>query len=86
MEKHTQGDAYIKILTVFLVGVLSWIIGWKRIQRDCHAVPVALSAMVNNEAHKHERQEDDRPDLSYALKGAQLRFKDFKHTVRVIFN
>lgn len=57
----------------FLVGVLSWIIGWKSIHWDRPALPVALAAMVNKEAHKHERQGDDHPDLSFALRGDQLK-------------
>lgn len=56
-----------------MVGVLSGIIGWKSIQQDHPAVPVALAAMVNKKAHKHERQGDDHPDLSFALRGDQLR-------------
>lgn len=55
--------------------VCVWIIGWKSIQRDHPAVPVALAAMVNNEVHKHERQGDDHRDLSFALRGDQLRHR-----------
>lgn len=60
------------IFYLFFVGVLSWIIGLKSIQCDCRAVPVALAAVVNNEAHKHETQGDHHPDLSVALRGDQL--------------
>lgn len=58
--------------TQLLVGILSWIIGWKSIQWNLLAVPVALSAMINNEARKHERRVDDHPDLSCALRGDPL--------------
>lgn len=56
----------------YLVWVLSWIIGLKSIRCDCPAVPVALAAVVNNEAHKRETQGDHHPDLSFAPRGDQL--------------
>lgn len=75
--RHTLTHTYIcrhtDFFYFFSVGVLSWIIGLRGIQRDLAAVPVALAAMVNKEAHKHERQGDDHPDLSFALRGDQLR-------------
>lgn len=58
MYAHT----YTHTQTHILVGVLSCIIGWKSIQWDRPAVPVALTAVLNNEVHKHEKKEDEHPD------------------------
>lgn len=50
---------------------------------------MALAAMVNNKAHKHESQGDDHPDLSFALRWDWWKprsLKDFEHPIIAFFS